>query len=570
MNKKLFSGFISIFFVILIAINTLGGILLLDRIIVIKNDIKSLKNEITTIDFNTVREENISEAKIIEFYEEISEKSSEAIDRILTIVAIVASIVTFFSLLLAFKAPHDINKRIDELKSNLLEAKESSEEAKYQALISSAMAKEDRYAVIRKLTDIIHKYPQKPDAYLIKGFMYDDLKKYDLAINEYKNAKKYKCEMSTYYNAMGVAYSNKNNNKKAITFYSKAIEIDPECASFYCNRACSYQDEAQYEQALNDYDKAIEIDEDCFEAYFNRNYVYDELWRKEKDSKKRLEYIEKRKADLEKAIDLNPDNDTAPKILKQFINELIEKDILKTPEQVIAKIDEKIADINIDIGKNDEAFNSYTESIDYYAKEVIINKKEFYQKDFNRLKEKIINLILNKKESDNIKIDKYTSPVVINELSKAAIEKYIKGNKKESEILFRAILPLNGSSLNLAFMKRRNETENTEESVLELLNMDDEQTSAIWCINKALCYVDGPEEKDNWSKAIDIVKKIKFDIENAVNWWRDIKIVGEKENNIVFLLLHFANIYHDDNYTPEQRISLVERYGYIIPEEIKI
>lgn len=188
---------------------------------------------------------------------------------------------------MAFKAPHDIDKRIDGLNEMLNGVKISSEEAKYQALISAALAKRNTYESIKKLTDVIHRYPEKPDAYLMRGFMYDDIKKYDLAISEYETAKKFGCDMGTYYNVMGVAYSNKDNHKKAINFYTEAIACDSTDSTYYCNRACSYDELDELEKALDDFEEALKYDSDCYEAYYNRNFTYDKLWRVQTDERKK-------------------------------------------------------------------------------------------------------------------------------------------------------------------------------------------------------------------------------------------------------------------------------------------
>ncbi len=135
--------------VVLIAANAVATILIFDNLVALKNEIRHVEEKVDSLETETVRESTLSEKKLMEFYKEIDEKSSEMIDRLLTIVGIIGGVVTFFSLLLVFKAPHDIDKRIDKLNSLLDETKSSAEEAKYQAAISAALARDDKYETIQ-------------------------------------------------------------------------------------------------------------------------------------------------------------------------------------------------------------------------------------------------------------------------------------------------------------------------------------------------------------------------------------------------------------------------------------
>ncbi len=173
--KKVLPNWIVVFFVILIASITVSLIFLYDFCAAIKNDVSGVKDTLFGIQANqeTVERDIVEE----NIYKDIDDKMESAISRLLTIVGITTGVFTFFSLLLAFKAPHDIDKRIDELKVMVNDVAKLSEErsklveeAKYQALISSAMAKEHSYDRIKKLNAIITKFPDRPDAYMERGF----------------------------------------------------------------------------------------------------------------------------------------------------------------------------------------------------------------------------------------------------------------------------------------------------------------------------------------------------------------------------------------------------------------
>lgn len=555
--KYFFSSFLLLFFSILIVGNSLAIILLIDDIHRIDSQIKSIKENISTIEVNYTREQTLSETKLLDFYHEIDQESNEAINRVLTIVGVITGIFTLFSLLLAYKAPHDIDKRIQELDNHIIGVKKSADEAKYQALISSAMARTSGYNKIKELNSIIRKYPDKPDGYIQRGIILNDQKKFDLAIVEFELAKKFGIDMNIYYNGMGVAYSNKDENKTAIGFYTKAIELDKNDASYYCNRACALDDIGNISEALLDYEKAIELDSYHFEVYYNRSFIYNKLWQKETDELKKEEYKQLRKKDLEKAIELNPDDTNAQKILRELINQSNE------PESFIAKLDEKIADISVEEGETNDSVKSYLDAYQYYMSSKLNN-------DCERIENKITKLVISISDVDkqqNIKNDvKINKSLLYFIIYKKAMQMYLGNDKTNSEICFNFLYP--DTALNLAYMKRRKETKIVERSTVELLDACEDKDSAVWCVNRALCYVDGDIAHNDWHQAVDEVKKSKKDIDSAIEWWMDISVVGEKENNVVILLMQLSYLYNDD--VPiNERIKSVEKFGYIIPADYK-
>lgn len=96
MIKKIFWNFIVVFFIVIIVFNTMLCIFCIDRLKAANDKIDIIDDKIAIIEVDGVREETLSEEKIIQFYREINDKTNEAIDRIITIVGLVAGIVTFF------------------------------------------------------------------------------------------------------------------------------------------------------------------------------------------------------------------------------------------------------------------------------------------------------------------------------------------------------------------------------------------------------------------------------------------------------------------------------------------
>lgn len=105
-----------------------------------------------------------------------------------------------------------------------------------------------------------------------------------------------------------------------------------------------------------------------------------------------MEYILKRKEDLEKAIDLNPEDEDAPEALRLFILELIEVGILEKPFEGIARTYEKVADYSVASGDTERAFKHYHASLQYYTQQVYINEKDEHKDNVDRIVQKIIEL----------------------------------------------------------------------------------------------------------------------------------------------------------------------------------
>ena len=96
---------------------------------------------------------------------------------------------------------------------------------------------------------MIDKYPNKADAYIQRGFIYDGMGKYDEAISDYKVGLKYGGDKSSYFENMGIALNKKGEFKKALSLYTKAIDLDPEDPINYANRGSCYDDMEEYELA---------------------------------------------------------------------------------------------------------------------------------------------------------------------------------------------------------------------------------------------------------------------------------------------------------------------------------
>lgn len=412
-----------------------------------------------------------------------------------------------------------------------------------------------------------------------RGFVYNKMEEASddnkekflrLAISDYEIAHKLGVDISSYYNDMGVTYSNLEEYHKAISYFTKAIKKNPNDASVYTNRGHTYHNIKEYQKALNDFEKALDIDADYYAAYLARSYTYESLRRKETDLNKRINYIQLQIADLECVIKINPE-DNESKNEKKHLEQFLKREI--------SKENEKRGDLQSKKKEYTEAFKLYIDAILPYEKQYPLNQnsnKEFDVKfDIIRIISKLYDI-----SSNDINFQKIEMKVAVAKFCQCmqafAPFLYENGEKDTAEKLLILLLDHNNAdigknaALNLAFMKRRCETRYTEKSAIELLELYPNQKSTVWCMNKALCYIDGIGVDVDWHRAIEILDNSDTDVLEALNWWEKINMVGEKENNIALLLFALSKKYHikDDPVSFEERINKAKQDGYKIPDDL--
>ncbi len=360
-------------------------------------------------------------------------------------------------------------------------------------------------------------------------------------------------------------YNKKGELSKAISFYSKAIKLTPDDPDIYCNRGSCYDDQGKYDLALADYSTAIEIDEDCKQAYINRSITYSKLLDKENDAERKNEYYDLLIADLNKALELDPEDLFVKNMLVRRLRTKIDA------ERKIADIDERIGDLEVKDGHLFEAFKYYIDSARYYLIEVLIHEKDCWEA-VERLISKIHGIsgkeIISQIDSIETELSKFCQL-----LRGIAVQLYAKGKKDIAEKGFLILLNYDTDkdcALNLAFMKRRGETCLTEYTTFDLLNQCSNKNNAIWCVNKALCYVTGVEGHDiNWDEAMNVIRSAQDNMGEAVQWWSDVEVAGEAENNMVMVFLNLAEKYSTkDHLSLEDRICQARKDGYHIPENL--
>ena len=138
--------------------------------------------------------------------------------------------------------------------------------------------------------------PELASAYNNRGFIYNEMGKYEQALADYTQALALAPEYAKLYSNRGVTYTRMGEYKEAVEDYTRAIELDPELAEAYGNRGNTYTEMGEYEQALADHTRAIELAPEFAAAYCNRGNTYT-----------RLGEYEEAVGDYTRAIELDPE-----------------------------------------------------------------------------------------------------------------------------------------------------------------------------------------------------------------------------------------------------------------------
>lgn len=103
---------ITVFLAILSLLVIVGMIFLANDHIAIRNELKSINASLSDDRMQEIS--SISKNEYYDTYIKLSEKSEQEMDRLVSTVGILATVYTIFGALVVFKAPHEIDKRIDK------------------------------------------------------------------------------------------------------------------------------------------------------------------------------------------------------------------------------------------------------------------------------------------------------------------------------------------------------------------------------------------------------------------------------------------------------------------------
>ena len=121
--------------------------------------------------------------------------------------------------------------------------------------------------------------PDDADAYTGRASNYDRMGKRVLAMEDHNKAIQHAPDNERVYNNRGYSFSQQEQFTQAIQDYTQAIALKPDYALAYNNRGYAYLELHQYEAALQEFTIAIDLHPRYAEAYCNRGKCYEKLQR---------------------------------------------------------------------------------------------------------------------------------------------------------------------------------------------------------------------------------------------------------------------------------------------------
>ena len=123
-------------------------------------------------------------------------------------------------------------------------------------------------------TYVIAKEPDVSLAYNNRGLTYDELGRYDQAIEDFGKAIALDPSDHKAYTNRGMLYGKMGQFDKAIEDFEKAIALDPSHPAAYNNLGIAYAKTGLTDKAIEQFNKTILIDQSQAMAYYNRGLLY--------------------------------------------------------------------------------------------------------------------------------------------------------------------------------------------------------------------------------------------------------------------------------------------------------
>jgi tetratricopeptide (TPR) repeat protein len=160
-----------------------------------------------------------------------------------------------------------------------------------------AEAEQCREEAIRELDRAIALKPDDAQAYLDRGNLQVDARRYAEAIRDYGQAIALKPDYTAAWCNRGNCYSSAGRPDEALRDLDRAIALKPDFAQAYVSRGSIHAAGKRYAEAMRDYDRAIALKPDYPEAWFRRGSLFARTGRTEEALR-----------DLDRAIELKPDS----------------------------------------------------------------------------------------------------------------------------------------------------------------------------------------------------------------------------------------------------------------------
>ncbi len=192
---------------------------------------------------------------------------------------------------------------------------------------------------IEVTSKIIELNPDDAAAHYNLGVLLNDLKRYDEAEKEYREAIRVDPEYAAAHSSLGDLLNNRGRYDEAEKEYKDAIRADPDDAIPHSNLGVLLNDLKRYDEAEKEYREAIRVDPDDAAAHSNLGSLLNGLER----------YYEAEKA-WRVAIQADPDHATAHYNLGVLLNDLERYDEAEKECREAIRVDPSLAEAHANLG----------------------------------------------------------------------------------------------------------------------------------------------------------------------------------------------------------------------------
>jgi len=123
--------------------------------------------------------------------------------------------------------------------------------------------------IIQKIETPIKKYPNSTTLLNIRGSTNLELKKFNMAVKDFKSACDKNPKIPELYYNLGLSYYHLGNIKYSILNYEKALRLDPFYSDAYCNLGMAQQIQGNFKDAISSFKKSIKCNPNFVGSYFN-------------------------------------------------------------------------------------------------------------------------------------------------------------------------------------------------------------------------------------------------------------------------------------------------------------
>ena len=118
------------------------------------------------------------------------------------------------------------------------------------------------------MDNLVEDYPDHPEAYAVRGIVYQTLEEFDEAIAAFDEAIERDPEHHVAYTNRGITYMHLGELDRALEDFNRAAELSSDWG-VYAGRARVFAEMERYEEAIADYERAIESLPDAPDLYLN-------------------------------------------------------------------------------------------------------------------------------------------------------------------------------------------------------------------------------------------------------------------------------------------------------------